>query len=209
MSQSQGPSRAPLGRHPTRIGRQMVLTSGQDESQHLQSLEARPEASTAMPELYSRKRKRQGPLPAQNSPAAIAQRSGSIWTFYEKRFLHDLDGSVTVVEKKDGTPGLWAVRTVPRQNADHQIRLLSQLQNPSLFVNVLEIFVSGSMMHIVREHMDITLSHILAAPMFLQEVHVAAIAGKERLLRAHSRRWITSTDCSRSQIPPPTPAGTW
>lgn len=111
----------------------------------------------------------------------IAHRGGSVWDFYNKRFEMELDGPTIVVDHKDGRPCLMAIRTSTTVNRDKKLHALNRLRNPALFVSVAEIFVSGDRMYIVREYMNLTLLHILRAPIFPEEEQIAAIFGKARL----------------------------
>lgn len=89
---------------------------------------------------------------------------------------------VTTMQRRDGVPGdILAIHTVTRDNQDRKVQLLNQVQNPALFVRIIKVFFSEDMMHIVREDIDITLMHILVAPVFPQEAHIAAITGKARI----------------------------
>lgn len=172
--QSETTGGGDLGRlRPSPNDRQVQRPQSPDSYWHL---------SVTSPRTRHRKRKRGERYPLRTSPAVIPHRLGSVWAVYEKCYETQLDGMVTTVQRRDGVPGdVLGVRSITKDNQDRKLRLLSQCQDPALFVRVVEVFVSESMMHIVREDMDVTLMHVLAAPVFPQEAHVAAIAGKASL----------------------------
>ena len=124
-------------------------------------------------------------LPLQVHPTAIGsaampipQHHASPWTRYEVRYKIDLNGMVTVVERKGNLTQLVTVRQTFKTDLDRKVRLLNQLRGHRSFVACIELFLSDSIVHIVGEFMDLTLLHVLGARGFPTEKQVAAIAGQ-------------------------------
>ena len=99
---------------------------------------------------------------------------------YEKLYELELNRMVDVAEMKGPTTELCIIRRISRDDSDSKIQLLDQLREQKFFVACHEIFVSEAHVHLVCEFLDLTLLHILGAPVFPTERQIAAIAGQAR-----------------------------
>lgn len=174
-----------------------MLWPGQAQDEHTLRPDVGSEEPITPPRKRNRKRKHGERLPVQNATATVPQRPGSVWAVYEKRFTIEFDMVVPIVEKKDGTPGLWTVRKTSTEMLDRKFRLLNQFQDASMFVRIIEVFLADDTMDMVCERMELSLLHIAEAPLFPQELHLAAIAGQER---TSSRACQGRTDVHRSHV---------
>ncbi|ETN36727.1 uncharacterized protein HMPREF1541_09005 [Cyphellophora europaea CBS 101466] len=166
-----------------------MLWPGQAQDEHTLRPDVGSEEPITPPRKRNRKRKHGERLPVQNATATVPQRPGSVWAVYEKRFTIEFDMVVPIVEKKDGTPGLWTVRKTSTEMLDRKFRLLNQFQDASMFVRIIEVFLADDTMDMVTRglrflhqyhlvHGNLTLSNVLVNPQ--GEVKIAGIEDCQR-----------------------------
>jgi hypothetical protein len=94
--------------------------------------------------------------------------------------MHELEigGTVNITEKKGSLSGRVLIRRISNMGLDYKIRLLTQLRRRPYFLKTIGVFLSGTVVDIVCEYIDLTLKHILGAPRFPTKKEVAAIIGQ-------------------------------
>jgi hypothetical protein len=101
-----------------------------------------------------------------------------VWTSYTQKREIELNGVVPVAEANDPLASRVLVRQMSKEKLDGNLRLLTQFRRQPHFPETFEAFLSGSLMHIVCEYVDLTLLHILGSPRFPTEKGVASIPGQ-------------------------------
>jgi hypothetical protein len=115
---------------------------------------------------------------AAESLDAIPRFESSVWSQYTKMHELEMGGTVNIAEKKGPLSGRVLIRRTSNMGLDYKIRLLTQLRRRPYFLETMGVFLSGTVVDIVCEYMDLSLEHILGAPRFPTEKEVAAIVGQ-------------------------------
>lgn len=105
----------------------------------------------------------------------------SPWKTYNKEYMIELGGFVTVAERKHPAHGLVLVKELSGPGVETKLstlRLIPEDIQTSYFVSYVEVFHFENVLHIISEHMTISLLQIVVAPRYLRENHVAAIIGQ-------------------------------
>lgn len=105
----------------------------------------------------------------------------SPWKTYTKEHQIELGGLVTVAERKHPAYGLVVVKEFSGPSAENKLSMLRhipEIVQTSYFVSCVEVFHFENVLHVVSEHMTISLLQIVAAPRYPRENHVAAIIGQ-------------------------------
>lgn len=118
------------------------------------------------------------PNPAAHCRDQIPCSDESVWSKYQKRYQIDLDGMVTVVQPRGRSTALFVVRRILNRTSSDQLSLLQHLCQESTFVRFYEAYSSAHLCHFICEYMDMTLEHLMGAPVYPEEKHIAAIAGQ-------------------------------
>jgi hypothetical protein len=108
-------------------------------------------------------------VPAEQSKQKLS-------TLYEPFLEIDLGGTRTIVAyRKNSGKGLVAIVTILIQENIENILELLIAKRPEHVVEIHEIFLWTSMLYIVSEHMEVSLSQMLCAPLKLSEEQIATI----------------------------------
>jgi len=105
----------------------------------------------------------------------------SPWKTYTKEYQIELGGLVTMAERKHPACGLVVVKELSGPSAKNKLLMLRhipEIVQTSNFVSCIEVFHFENVLHVVSEHMTISLLQIVAAPRYPRENHVAAIIGQ-------------------------------
>lgn len=102
----------------------------------------------------------------------------SVWTKYQKRYQIDLNGMVTVAQPRGRSTAMFVVRQTLNRMSSDKLSLLQHLRQEPTFVRFYEAYSSTPLCHFICEYMDITLEHLMGAPVYPDEKHIAAIAGQ-------------------------------
>ena len=101
----------------------------------------------------------------------------SPWNTYDQDYQIELGGPVTVAERRRPAYGLVVIKGFSGPSAKTKLSMLRQIPD-SYFVSCLDVFYFENVLHVVSEHMAISLLQIVAAPRYPREHHVAAIIGQ-------------------------------
>ena len=146
-------------------------------------------ASENEPRYLSKVGQRRGRLPPRlplephtsteaESLNTIPSSNASVWTKYVQKHQLELNGLVDIAKGKEPLGNRVLVRQTSNQRLDGKLRTLAQFRRQPYFVQTFEVFLSGTMVDVVCEYVDLTLLHILGCPRFPTEEEVAAIAGQ-------------------------------
>jgi hypothetical protein len=115
-----------------------------------------------------------------------------VWSQYTKMHELEMGSTVNIAEKKGPLSGRVLIRQTSNMGLDNKIRLLTQLHQRPHFLETTGVFLSGTVMDIVCEYMDLSLEHILGVPRFPTEKEVAAIAGQGSNLSTSPESGLTN-----------------
>ena len=73
---------------------------------------------------------------------------------------------------------MFVVRQTPKRALSGKLSILQHLCQEPAFVRFYEAYSSTPLCHFICEYMDITLEHLMGAPVYPEEKHIAAIAGQ-------------------------------
>lgn len=99
------------------------------------------------------------------------------WGKYEKIYSIELGGPQEVAVRKLPPIKLVHIRAFSSKASAKTLQMFRQLQHPNL-VSALEAFTTDSGLHIVFEHMPISLEWIVRSPAFPDERQLAALLGQ-------------------------------
>lgn len=104
----------------------------------------------------------------------IMARKESPWEVYEKLLDLDLNGFVTVAQRKARHSGLVAVRAFPIAAAEKALYMHGRVRHANI-VEVLDAFITETSFFIVLEHMPFSLDQIVQCAKYPTERQLAAI----------------------------------
>ena len=104
----------------------------------------------------------------------IIARKESPWEIYEKVLDLDLNGSVTVAQRKARHSGLVAVRAFPVAAAENALYMHGRVRHANI-VEALDAFTTETSLFIVLEHMPISLDQIVQCVKYPTERQLAAM----------------------------------
>jgi hypothetical protein len=107
----------------------------------------------------------------------ILTKAVSPWDSYEKKYDLKLDSFVTVASRKADSNELVTIKTFGRRDAKDKLHKLRHLRHDRL-VTLLDIFAFDDSVHVVMEHMPVSLAQVVASPAYPNERQLAAILGQ-------------------------------
>lgn len=111
----------------------------------------------------------------------LTKKDESPWKTYNKEYTIELGGLVIVAERRYPAHGLVVVKEFSSHDAEKKLSRLRQVPEDirnRYFVSCIEVFSFQNALHIITEHMTISLLQIVAAPRYPREKQVAAIIGQ-------------------------------
>ncbi|KAL5353547.1 hypothetical protein ACLOAV_001584 [Pseudogymnoascus australis] len=126
----------------------------------------------------------------------IIARKESPWDFYEKVLDLDLNGSVTVAQRKARHSGLVAVRAFPVAAAEKTIYMHGRVRHANM-VEAFDAFTTETSFFIVLEHMPLSLDQIVQCAKYPTEKQLAAILKQVRHIQ-QPRRTLADKEYGRS-----------
>jgi hypothetical protein len=114
-------------------------------------------------------------------PWELQARKESPWNSYGKVFDLELDlnGPITVAQRRAPSSGLVAVRTFPLAAAEKALYMHKRARHDCI-VEALEAFTTETSFYIVLEHMPISLEQIVDSVKYPTELQLATILGQVR-----------------------------
>lgn len=109
----------------------------------------------------------------------LRARKESPWDFYEKVFDLDLNGPVTVAQRKAPLSGLVAMRTFSLTAAEKALFTHKRIRHDCI-VEALDAFTTETSFYVILEHMPISLEQIVDSVKYPTERQLAAILGQVR-----------------------------
>lgn len=119
--------------------------------------------------------------PALPFQLPLTVKDDSPWKTYNKEYQVELGGLVTVAERKHPGYGLVVVKELSGPSSESKLKMLRSITTiiqSGYFVSCVEVFNFENVLHVIFEHMTISLLQIVAAPRCPHENHVAAIIGQ-------------------------------
>jgi serine/threonine protein kinase len=98
----------------------------------------------------------------------------SPWESYEKKYDLKLDDFVTVATRKPPSYQVVTTKRFPTQESKDKVHNLQHLRHENL-VAVLDIFIFDDSVHVVLEHMPVSLAQVVASPVYPNERQLAVI----------------------------------
>jgi hypothetical protein len=109
----------------------------------------------------------------------LRARKASPWDFYEKVFNLDLNGPVTVAQRKAPLSGLVAVKTFSLPAAEKALFMHKRARHDCI-VEALDAFTTDTSFHVILEHMPVSLEQIVHGAKYPTERQLATILGQVR-----------------------------
>jgi hypothetical protein len=109
----------------------------------------------------------------------IPQSNSSVWTKYLQKDEIELNGPVSVAQENGRLGTCVLVRQMSNERLYRKLRILAQFRRQRYFPKTIEIFISGSMVDVVCEYVDLNLLHISGSLRIPTEKELAAIGGQE------------------------------
>jgi hypothetical protein len=116
------------------------------------------------------------------APRDFRTRKGSPWEIYERVFDLNLNGPVTVAQRKAPLSGLVAVRAFPVKAAEKVLYMCHRVRHDNI-VEVLDAFTTEKAFYIVTEHMPISLEQVVDSTKYPTERQLAAILRQARQIQ--------------------------
>ena len=116
----------------------------------------------------------------------IIARKESPWDFYEKVLGLDLNGSVTVAQRKARHSGFVAVRAFPVAAAEKTLYMHGRVRHANI-VEALDAFTTETSFFIVLEHMPLSIDQIVQCAKYPTEKQLAAILKQVRHIQQPRR----------------------
>jgi hypothetical protein len=109
----------------------------------------------------------------------LKARNESPWESYEEILDLNLDGAVTVAQRKAPHSGLVAIRVFPSVDAEKALYRHQHVKHDHI-VSVLDAFTTEASLYIVLEHLPISLEQIVEGAKYPTEWQLAAILKQVR-----------------------------
>jgi serine/threonine protein kinase len=134
-----------------------------------------------------------------NAPRDFKLRMGSPWDWYREVLDLDLNGPVTVAERKAPQYGLVAIKVFPSTAAEKALERHQRVKHENI-VALLDAFTTDTSLYIVLEHSPISLEQIVGGAKYPTEWQLAAILKQVRYV-PRQRSTLADTEHSRSSAP--------
>jgi hypothetical protein len=111
---------------------------------------------------------------------AVTTKKESPWNSFRKVYELKMDCFITVATSKDHYGHLVSVKAFPEQEAAGKVAMLQRIRHDK-FLGMLECFSFENCLHVIFEHVPITLAQVVLSPPYLTELELAAILGQVNL----------------------------
>jgi hypothetical protein len=121
------------------------------------------------------------PLAKPAYPQLLGTRFGDPWSKHYTKVLqwHDLGGDVHLAVQRASPESYVNIREFHGKEAEDALFWIQQIRHKS-FVQALEAFATESVLYVVLEEMNITLSHVISCSAYPTPQEVGAILGQVR-----------------------------
>lgn len=124
---------------------------------------------------------RTSPFAKAVHPRILGTHHGDPWKEYYTKVLqwHDLGGDVYLAVRRAAPESYVNIREFNGKEAEDALFWIQQIRHDS-FVKALEAFATDSVLYVVLEEMNITLSHVISCSRYPTPLEVGAILGQVR-----------------------------
>ena len=105
---------------------------------------------------------------------SLVVRDQSPWDTFKKTYKCELAGTVAVVVHRARPYGLFAIKTLPQENTDKMLQIFRHVQHKNIIFAV-ECFRTKDSIHVVLEHLPVSLDQIVACPAYPDETQLSSI----------------------------------
>jgi hypothetical protein len=183
------PDRKGDGRTASSADRKRLTSTRPGVGQDIGRAESSPPSGlhpSSQPASTDRTSRKDGATGKFNGKASFKVKEESPWRSYDEGYDLKVGGLVTVAKKKrpgsemaKGRPASErvAIRKLSGSSRNANLSTLVRVQG-EYFVKCTGAYEFGAELHVVLEHMPISLVQVIAAPVHLKETHVAAMVGQ-------------------------------
>ena len=109
-------------------------------------------------------------------------RDESPWDTFKKNYECELAGTVAVVVHRARPSSLFAIKTFLREDTDKMLQIFRRIQHENV-ISAVECFRNKDSLHVVLEHLPVSLDQIVACPAYPDETQLSSVLAQVISLR--------------------------